>query len=305
MNADQETIALTGPVELYDGIVTSPPALVVVYGHHLGKAFYLQQPGQVIGRAPSSAIILDEDSVSRAHARITVTPNETTVTDLDSTNGIFVNGHRVKAAELNNGDRLNIGETVFKYLSGNCVESKFHEEIYRLMTVDDLTQAFNRQYFQESLKREISRVQRYRRDLSLAMLDIDGFKMINDSYGHLAGDEVLKTFVSLVSRHIRQSDLLARYGGDEFAIVFPEADAGAALKVCEKLRSLVASSPFSFGSQTMPVTTSIGLQSYDHAYGNMSVDQLVAAADSRLYEAKKAGRNRVCAGVFANPQGIA
>lgn len=303
MKADQETIALSGPVELYDGIVTSPPALVVVYGHHLGKAFYLQQPGLVIGRASSSAIILDEDSVSRAHARITVTPNETTVTDLDSTNGIFVNGHRVKAAELHNGDRLNIGETVFKYLSGSSVESKFHEEIYRLMTVDELTQAFNRQYFQESLKREISRVQRYQRNLSLAMLDIDRFKEINDTYGHPAGDEILRTFVTLVARHIRRSDLLARYGGDEFAIIFPEANASAARIVCEKLRALVAASPFFFDRQSVTVTTSIGLQSYDHSDGDLTVSQLVAAADTKLYEAKQAGRNRVCSGVFGKLAG--
>ena len=299
MTQDNDTISIDGPIDLYDGIVAAPPALVVVYGRTLGKAYYLQQSEQIIGRAVTSDIHIDEDSISRKHARITVDQNVTAVIDLVSTNGIFVNGHRVAQVHLQDGDRLQIGETVFKYLSGTNAESKFHDDIYRLMTVDDLTQTFNRQYFHESLKRELSRALRYRRNLSLAMLDIDSFKKINDTYGHLAGDEVLKTFSKLVGRNIRQSDLIARYGGDEFAIIIPEADPTAALKCCEKLRAIVASHSFSFQEQTIAVTTSIGLQSYQHTVGELTISQLVAAADARLYEAKQAGRNRICAGVLS------
>jgi diguanylate cyclase (GGDEF)-like protein len=270
----------------------------VVYGSRLGKAHYLQQPEQTIGRGASSDILIEEDSVSRRHARICVSLATTTVYDLDSTNGLFVNGHRVKEAELHDGDRLHLGETVLKYLTGRSAESRFHEDIYRLMTVDDLTQAFNRQYFHESLKREISRARRYRRCLSLAMLDIDGFKAINDTYGHLAGDAVLKDFAALIAANIRQSDLLARYGGDEFALILPEANPADAHSVCEKLRTLVATHTFSFEEKTVPVTTSIGLQSYTDSAGETSLDTLIAAADARLYEAKQAGRNRICAGVL-------
>lgn len=298
MVKEQETIAVEGPIDLYDGIVTTPPALVVVYGANLGKAYYLQQPVQIIGRSLSADIHLDEDCISREHARVTVKHKTTTVRDLDSTNGLFVNGHRVRRAMLNDGDRLHLGETVLKYLSSTNMESQFHEDIYRMMTVDDLTQAFNRPYFHESLRREMSRALRYHRPLSLAMLDIDQFKTINDTYGHLAGDEILKAFVDLALRNIRQSDLLARYGGDEFAIILPEADSIAARRFCEKLRAIVAAYPFRYQQQTMAITTSIGLQSYDHKDGEKSVSQLIAAADARLYEAKKTGRNRICAGGF-------
>ena len=293
MPKDQETISIETPVDLYDGIVSAPPALVVVYGSRLGKTVYLQQPTMTIGRDPSSDIHLDEDSVSRRHARIDVSRDATTVCDLDSTNGVFINGHRIRQSELKEGDRLHLGETVLKYLSGRSAESKFHEDIYRLMTVDELTRAFNRQYFHESLKREVSRVQRYRRCLSVAILDIDGFKEINDSYGHMAGDAILQAFVSLITANIRESDLLARYGGDEFALMLPEIAPAPALTVCEKLRSLVATHAFAFEGQTVPVTTSIGLQSYDHSDGEVTRSELIAAADARLYEAKQAGRNCV------------
>ncbi len=296
---EQETIAVDGPIDLYEGIPSVPPALVVVYGNQLGKAFYLQGAEQIIGRSGDCDIQLPEDSVSRRHVKITVTRNVVTVVDLGATNGLFVNGHRVQQAELQDGDRLHLGETVLKYLSRNNAESKFHEDIYRLMTVDDLTQAFNRPYFQESLKRELSRALRYERSLSLALLDIDQFKEINDTHGHPAGDEILMAFVMLIKRHIRESDLLARYGGDEFAIILPEADASSALQFCEKLRALVAAYPFPYGKLRLPVTTSIGLQSYTHADGELSAEQMVAAADKQLYDAKKAGRNRICAGRFA------
>lgn len=298
MSQENETISIEEPADLYDGIAVSPPALVVVYGSNLGKAYYLQQEVQVIGRAMAADIQLDEDSVSREHARVRVAHNATRVSDLGSTNGVFVNGHRVQEALLKDGDRLHLGETILKYISGSSSEARFLEDVYRLMTVDDLTQAFNRQYFQESLKREISRVVRYRRDLSLAMLDIDQFKMINDTFGHLAGDAILKAFVALVSRNIRQSDLLARYGGDEFAIILPEAGPEAALQFCEKLLAVVAAHDFQFQGQAIEVTTSIGLHSYTHTDGDKTVRQVVAAADARLYEAKKAGRNRICTGRF-------
>jgi diguanylate cyclase (GGDEF)-like protein len=296
MKGDSETVSIETPVDLYEGIITAPPALVVVYGSHLGKAFYLQQADQTIGRDASCDIHLEDDSVSRRHARISVAPAATRVRDLDSTNGLFVNGHRVREGELQDGDRLHLGETVLKYISGRSAESKFHEDVYRLMTVDDLTQAFNRQYFFESLKREISRAQRYRRRLSVAMLDIDRFKAINDTYGHPAGDAVLKTFAALVTDNIRQSDLLARYGGDEFALLLPEIDPASARKVCEKLCTLVADHPFEVDGQDVAVTTSIGLQSYAHSAGEASPGQLMAAVDARLYEAKQAGRNQISCG---------
>ena len=298
MNKENETVSIEGPLDLYEGITPVPPALVVVYGNKLGKAHYLQQGQTIIGRAETSDIHLDEDSISRRHAAVTVAHAEVTVRDLDSTNGLFVNGHRVSQADLKDGDRLHLGETVLKFLSSANTESQFHENVYRLMTVDDLTQAYNRHYFHESLKREMSRVIRYRRSLSLAMLDIDRFKSINDTFGHLAGDEILKAFVALIRQNIRQSDLLARYGGDEFAIVLPEAGAEAALQFCEKLRGIVGAHAFRYQQQVIEATISIGLQSYEHSDGEKTVSQLVAAADARLYEAKKAGRNRICAGLF-------
>jgi diguanylate cyclase (GGDEF)-like protein len=298
MMKENETISIEGPIDLYEGIVTVPPALVIVYGSSLGKAYYLQEENLSIGRSLTCDIHLDEDSISRRHARITVDQNVTTVYDLDSTNGTFVNGYRVQSAVLKDGDRIHLGETVLKYLSRTNAETKFHEDIYHLMTVDELTQAFNRQFFLDALQRELSRARRYQRRMSLAMLDIDQFKAINDNHGHPAGDAILKAFVGLVRSNLRQSDLLARYGGDEFALILPEAGPVSAMRCCEKLCAAIASHTFRYKQTKIAVTTSIGLQCYEHTDGEVGHNQLVAAADARLYEAKQAGRNRVCAGVF-------
>ena len=112
--------------------------------------------------------------------------------DLGSTNGTYVNDELVDEYVLRDGDLIKIGRTIFKFLAGGNIENAYHEEIYRLTTIDGLTQIFNKRYFVETLEREIGRAQRYRRALSLVMFDIDHFKKINDSYGHLAGDYVLK-----------------------------------------------------------------------------------------------------------------
>jgi diguanylate cyclase (GGDEF)-like protein len=162
------------------------------------------------------------------------------------------------------------------------------------MTVDDLTQAFNRQYFLASLNREISRSLRYHRVFSLVIGDIDNFKTINDTHGHLAGDYVLKEFVAFVTERIRRNDMLCRYGGDEFAIILPETNRDQALYFCEKIRALVAEHTFRYKNILLPVTISLGVKHFEPSDTSKGVRQLIAEADKHLYDAKQAGRNRVC-----------
>ncbi len=193
MVEERETVITIVAKDVEERAVASGQAcLVAFYGGNIGKRFFLAHAEIIIGRSDSANIQVDQDSVSRQHAKITARSGRTWLHDLDSTNGTFVNDQAVADYELQDGDLIRIGQTIFKYLSGSNIESKYHEEIYRLTTIDGLTQAFNRRYLLESLERELHRVARYGHQLALTMCDIDHFKRINDTHGHLAGVYVLR-----------------------------------------------------------------------------------------------------------------
>ncbi len=192
-----------------------------------------------MGRSSKCDIQIDQESISRNHSKIVNTGKSILIRDLGSTNGTYVNDEPVDEYVLRDGDLIKIGRTIFKFLTGGNIENAYHEEIYRLTTIDGLTQIFNKRYFLETLEREVARAHRYRRALSLVMFDIDHFKKINDSYGHLAGDYVLKQLAQTVRSKIRREDCFARYGGEEFAIVLPEIDAAGAQPFAEKIRQIV------------------------------------------------------------------
>ena len=262
--------------------------LVVIYGLELGRKYDLDTSTIIVGRSSKSDIQIDQESVSRSHAKILNTGKNIILRDLGSTNGTYVNDQLVDEYVLRDGDFIKIGRTIFKFLSGGNIENAYHEEIYRLTTVDGLTQVFNRRYFLEQLEREVSRAKRYRRDLSLIMFDIDRFKDINDSYGHLAGDYVLKQLATVVKGKIRKEDIMARYGGEEFVIILPEIDAPNALNFAEKVRKIVEKAAFRFEDTRINVTVSVGVASLDDGDDSSS---LIKRADDRLYDAKASGRN--------------
>ncbi len=265
--------------------------LVVIYGADLGKKYNLDAATLVLGRSSKSDVQIDQESVSRAHSKIVNTGKSIRIRDLGSTNGTYVNDELIEERVLGDGDLIKIGRTIFKFLSGGNIERAYHEEIYRLTTIDGLTQIYNKRYFLENLEREIARSNRYRRELSLAMFDIDNFKKINDTYGHLAGDSVLKALASTIKAKIRREDLFARYGGEEFSIVLPEIDGYNAHQLAEKIRKIVETTEFVFEAAKIPVTISMGVATLDPEATDSAT--LIKRADERLYEAKNAGRNCV------------
>lgn len=262
--------------------------LVVIYGLELGRKYNLESANVIIGRSSKSEIQIDQESVSRNHAKIINTGKSIILRDLGSTNGTYVNDQLIDEYVLRDGDFIKIGRTIFKFLSGGNIENAYHEEIYRLTTVDGLTQVFNRRYFLEQLDREVSRSKRYRRELSLILFDIDHFKQINDNFGHLAGDYVLKQLATVVKGKIRREDILSRYGGEEFAVVLPEIDATNAIALAEKIRKLVEKAPFKFEDTKISVTVSIGVATCGESDDAAA---LIKRTDEKLYEAKGAGRN--------------
>jgi len=262
----------------------------VIHGEDLAKKFDLDSQCR-IGRGPTCDIVVDQDSVSRLHALILNEEGRVSVRDAGSTNGTFVNDEPVAGElRLRNGDLIKVGRTVFKFLASNNLEAAYHDEVYRLTTLDGLTQVFNRRYFEETLEREVSRCRRYERNLSLVLLDLDLFKKVNDCFGHLAGDAVLKGVASTIRARVRREDVLARFGGEEFAVILPEIDLEGACTLAEKARALIEETEFRFDGQRVPVTLSAGVASLgrrDDAGG------LISRVDERLYEAKNTGRNRV------------
>jgi diguanylate cyclase (GGDEF)-like protein len=159
------------------------------------------------------------------------------------------------------------------------------------MTMDALTQTHNRRYFNEALEREYNRSLRYRRALSLILFDIDHFKQINDTYGHVAGDSVLRQLSLVVKPRLRQQDVLARVGGEEFAVLLPEVDLQGARVAAEKVRKLVEGARFLVDNKEFGCTVSIGVTTFDARV--QSPAMLYEMADKNLYAAKTGGRNRV------------
>lgn len=165
------------------------------------------------------------------------------------------------------------------------------ERLREQSTHDALTGLYNRRYLEETIGRELVSAERHGERISVIMSDLDHFKEINDCYGHLAGDEVLRVFGGLMKRHARGSDIYCRYGGEEFLLVLPKMTEDHAVERAEQLRSAIAAAPVAHGATSIAVTASFGVASFPR--DGRTGDELIAAADRALYAAKAAGRNRV------------
>jgi diguanylate cyclase (GGDEF)-like protein len=280
-----------------DDGVPRTDCLVTIYTKEptlLGKRFVLDQSPTRVGRGTDNHVVLDGDSVSRRHAQFEQSGSAWLVSDLGSTNGTYCNDEQVtRPTRLVNGDRVKVGATIFKFLSGADVEAQYHEEIYRLTIIDGLTQIHNKRYLYEALERELIRGRRHGRHLAVLMFDIDHFKRINDVHGHLAGDFVLKELARIIQSCIRRDEVFARYGGEEFCIILPETAIDGAVELGERLRVLVEQHEFVFQQDNIKVTISVGCAQLGEDIRNAS--ELLKRSDERLYEAKNSGRNRVCA----------
>ena len=275
---------------------TGNDCVVVIYTKEpglLGKRFVLDKNPIRIGRGADNQIVLEGDSVSRRHAHLERRNNRWFAVDDGSTNGTYINEEQIAREQaLNNSDRLKVGPTILKFLSGADAEAKYHEEIYRMTIVDGLTQIHNKRYLYEALERELIRGRRHERPLSLVMFDIDFFKRINDQFGHLAGDHVLREVAKVIQGRIRRDEVFARYGGEEFVIVLPETPLEGATALAENLRQRVEEHAFVFQGERIPVAISIGCAQL--AQADKTATDLIQRADEKLYEAKRSGRNRVC-----------
>ena len=260
----------------------------------LGSRYRLS-PGTTleIGRSGAVGISLPEVmSISRKHARLRYLGSAVTIEDLGSTNGTYINGQPVHGRTvLRSGDRFQTAAVHFKFLHEQDVESAYHLAIYELVAKDGLTEIFNKRKFDEELQREFSRAVRHKRPLSLIIFDLDEFKTINDNYGHLCGDFILKQVASLARDLVRPEQVLARVGGDEFVIIAPETGAEGAETLAAKLRERILGYEHRYGDIKILTSCSFGVAELTR---EMAVLQdLYQAADDALLLSKRSGRNRV------------
>src|SRR5690606_38387229 len=246
----------------------------------------------LVGRSQEADLVIAHKSVSREHCRIWRDGDDYRIRDLGATNAVRVNAAAAGESVLVDGDHVTVGDSILKFISETSVEARYHEEIYQLASHDMLTELYNRRHFVEMAEKEIARALRHARPLALCIVDVDLFKPINDRYGHIPGDEVLRQIAALVAREVRNDDIAARIGGEEFAVLLPECDIAAATGFAERLRIAVAGTTFSPGGEPNRITVSIGIAGI--APGRETLSALMAAADAALYRAKREGRNRVC-----------
>ena len=259
---------------------------------HAGQVVPADGPDLRIGRHPTSSLVIDDEGISRSHARIHRKGNSYFIEDLNSSNGTYVNGARVELAELTDGSLLQLGPRVrFRFSVVDEHQERILRQLYESSVRDALTGVFNRAYFVERLTGELAYANRHGSDASLLLLDIDHFKMINDTHGHPAGDAVLRQFSAVVRRVLRVEDIFARYGGEEFVVLLRGIAIEGAGRAAERLRRAVGTTPTEFEGKLIDCTVSIGCASL--ACGDRTAQGLIAIADRRLYDAKHGGRNRV------------
>lgn len=276
-------------------LVAEPrPHLIVLYPRQYFRQIPLSQGKTVIGRGNEADIRLEDEMISRKHCELSWDGHRVTLRDLDSTNGTFVDGTllsgRPRAVDSEN--RLQIGKMVLKIDFKDPNEEAFDRELFEAATTDTLTRIPNRRSFVERALGELACARRKNLYAHVIMCDVDHFKKVNDTWGHSAGDMILRTLAQIFARNKRESDLFARYGGEEFVFLLTEMSKVDAQKSAERLRKAVESHRFTFEDKTVPVTISLGIASFK-GKDIPTIDAMISVADQYLYYAKDHGRNQV------------
>ena len=269
------------------------PCLIVVEGDYLGEIYPLEKATITIGRGEDSDIVFAESGISRCHAMLQKEHEGYTISDMRSTNGTEVNGETVEQSMLKDGDKITIGEVGLKFCYQDDIDNEYHMQLRNLAVKDGLTRIYNKRYFMDTLGKEFIYANRHQLPLSVVIFDIDHFKKFNDTYGHQAGDFVLKMVAGTIEKRIRGYDIFARYGGEEFIFLLRGLSQEVAIAFAERIRKVVDECRFSYEDQELHVTISVGVATMDAENAFQSDEELIAVADQFLYKAKAAGRNCV------------
>lgn len=281
------------------------PALVSLKGELLAVSIPLERDEVILGRALEADVRVNDSRASRLHACIKTERDPVngelrfTITDLGSTNGTLINGQLLTEATLNEGDKIAIGDHLFRFDMLDDIDREFQQQIHRLLAHDELTGLLTSKSFFSELRREAARAEAESLPFCVLMMDLDHFKTVNDTYGHLVGSQTLGEIGAVIKKALRAGDVASRFGGEEFAAFLLDADYAQGLVAAERVRSAVQDHSFpvvrqdASQVQTHRVTISVGVAAFpDDARDPI---HLVELADAALYRAKRSGRNRICA----------
>jgi diguanylate cyclase (GGDEF)-like protein len=246
-----------------------------------------------IGRDESNDFPINDIKISKFHCEIKIENSEKTpnigLMDLNSTNGTYVNGQLIENTLLKSGDKIELGDVIIRYTLNDDIEEKYHSKLYDFATTDALTGLNNKRFIMNEIKNQIRISKRNKRKLSLMIIDIDDFKKLNDTYGHIAGDLFLKKTAFNLNQLLREQDIAGRFGGEEFIILLPETGIDGAVVLAERIRKSIEVSEILFEKKSIKTTISIGIAEFN----NEKPGELVNNADKELYKAKNSGKNRV------------
>jgi two-component system, cell cycle response regulator len=292
---DEDTTATNLAEKLVDvGPRRDRPCLTVLTGTSTGTIYKLAQGSHVIGRKENTELRITDDGISRSHAKVRCEGDLVFVEDMGSRNGTYVNGRLITApTPLHDGDKIQVGRTtVIRYALHDELDESFHDNLLSSALRDPLTKLFNKRYLMDRLDSELKFAHRHETAVSILMLDLDHFKRINDSYGHLAGDAVLVHLAQILVKAVRNEDVVARFGGEEVVIILRSISLDLALTLGERLRRTVEKQVVMHQDRAIEATVSIGVAGFPSTRAE-TVEQLLDAADKALYRAKHAGRNNV------------
>ncbi len=270
------------------------PTVIVVAGDLFGQMINLEEKKKVyFGRGSECDVVINNPSLSRKHCVVRNENSRIFLEDLQSTNGTFVNGVRIGKIELKSGQRVFLGDVcAFKFAYQDDIDLDLNRLILEKAIKDRLTNIYNRTYFDELFKKEFAFHKRAQLPLSLIFIDLDDFKKINDTFGHLCGDETLRKVALTLKSNVREADYVCRYGGEEFVIILKNTAFEKAMKKAENLRKIIASLELLCNSNKIGITASLGVSTYEND-NFKSERRLLADADAAMYKAKELGKNMV------------
>lgn len=275
----------------------APPVLVLLVGpaNMIGRQWPIEDTDRIMGRAATAHVVVEDKSVSKAHAKLMLAAGDVSIVDLESTNKTVLNGKIVPPltpVKLKNNDQIKLGNIIFKFLERGNIETVSAAQTFDRGTMDALTGIYNRGSLNAQAPEFFNKSNLLGIPLAIVAFDIDHFRTVNNTYGHSAGDYVLKNLCGVIrEKLIRGNDFFARYGGEEFCLLLLGSSLIKATEVAERIRTTIEAQTFTFEGKQIPVTISAGVAlkspkdtSWEHCWDR---------ADKALYQSKHSGRNKV------------